>query len=67
MNVTTNTGPVQPKHAIIPANTEGGIQQRRNAYVVAKSVTVQSRLEPKKRLRRLNSSGIYGIRFTGLM
>ena len=60
-----NTGPVRPKHAIIPVNTEGGIQQRRNEYVVTISVTVLGGLGPKKRLHRLNPTGIYGIRFTG--
>jgi len=62
----THTGPIQPKHAIIPVNT-GGIQQRRNTYVVTVSVTVQGGLELKKRLRRLNLTGIYVIRFKGLM
>jgi hypothetical protein len=67
MNVTTNTGPIQSKHAIISVNTEGGIQQRRNAYVVTKSVTVQGGLEPKEGLHRFNPTGMYGLRFTGLM
>jgi len=67
MNVTTNTGSIEPKHAIIPVNTEGGKQQRRNAYVVTKSVTVQGGLEHKKSLHLLNPTGIYGIRFTRLV
>jgi len=63
----TNTGPIQPKHAIIPVNTEAGIQQRRNTYVVTESVVVQGGMEPIKRLHRLSPTGMYGIRFKGFM